>query len=489
MSSPFGQSSFSRRLREMLGIEDPMPGNVRRTSRRDREQQNTRMLTAGLVIVAVLTLTSLIGGLAYENIVKPNAVLASVGGENISRREYWKYETVQLYQQASQYEAFAQQVEGSQRTQFLTFASQFRAQAETVWGSTDVNDATLTQMVEDQLYLKAADDMGLDLSSQAVESYSLQQFAPAGTDLVTPYPEPTMIPERAAWATGTAEAEATQQAELAAQMGTPAVATPVDGTPLPSGTPIAGATPAPATPANTEQAATEATSNFSMFQSEVFDKAHISLNDYYALVAKPQLARELLTSAIGGNVPQTAEQVEASHILVPTEDLARELYDRATNGADFGQLARNNSVDQQTAPTGGELGWFTYDQMVEPFAEAAFSLEPGSISEPVHTQFGWHIIKVEDKQENRPLTDAQYQQAKDEAVQAKLDEVRAATDIESDHEVVPTPTPTPAQFTAPANAPTPAPATPVPATPGATPIDGATPVVEGPMLTPATPAS
>jgi parvulin-like peptidyl-prolyl isomerase len=332
--------------------------------------------------------------------------------------------------------------------------------------------------------------MDLDLSNQAVESYALQQFAPQGTDLVTPYPEPTMIPERAAWATETAEAEATQQADLAAQMGTPPAATPVGGTPAASASPVAEATPATATPVvDTEQAVAEASSSFSMFQSEVFDKAHISESEYYSLVAKPQLARELVTSAVGSEVPQTAEQVEASHILVPTEDLARELYDRATNGADFAQLARNNSIDQQTAPTGGDLGWFTYGQMVEPFSEAAFSLEPGSISEPVQTQFGWHIIKVEDKQENRPLTEAQYQQAKDEAVQAKLDEVRASTDIESDHDVVPTPTPTPAQFTAPANAPTPELATPFPATPGATPVDAATPVIEGPVLAPATPAS
>src|SRR5690606_33656492 len=149
---------------------------------------------------------------------------------------------------------------------------------------------------------------------------------------------------------------------------------------------------------------------------------------------------------------------------------------------DFSQLARTNSIDQLTGATGGELGWFTYDQMVEPFAEAAFSLEPGSISEPVQTQFGWHIIKVEDRQDDRPLTEMQYRQAQEKAVQAKIDEIRAATDIDADINVEPTPTPTPSQFDPPADAPTPIPATPVPATPAATPVVGATPV-EGPVLT------
>jgi peptidyl-prolyl cis-trans isomerase C len=208
----------------------------------------------------------------------------------------------------------------------------------------------------------------------------------------------------------------------------------------------------------------------------------MSLDDYYELVARPELARELVTSAISSEVPQTADQVKASHILVSTEDLALELYDRANSGADFNQLARTNSIDQLTAATGGELGWFTSDQMVEPFAEAAFSLEPGAVSEPVQTQFGWHIIKVEDKQDDRPLTDLQYQQAQERAVQARITEVREATDIESDSNVVPTPSPTPAQFNPPADAPTPVPATPVPGTPAATPVAGATPV-EGPVLT------
>src|SRR5690606_2239987 len=213
MSSPFGQSSIWRRIRDLLGIEDPMSGNVRRTSRRDREQQNTRMLVATLAIVAVLTLISLAGGLIYENIIKPNAVLAEVGDVEITRRDYWKYQAVQLYQQASEYESFAAQVEGSQRTQFLAFASSFRSQADDVWGTTDVSEVTLTQMVEDQLYLRAAEEMDLDLSDQAVEAFALQNFAPEGAELVTPYPEPTMIPERAAWATATAEAEEAALAE------------------------------------------------------------------------------------------------------------------------------------------------------------------------------------------------------------------------------------------------------------------------------------
>lgn len=472
MSSSFGRSRIGDTIRRWLGIDAGQGGNLRRSSRRDREQQNTRMLISGLAVVAVLTIITLAGGLIFENIVKPNAVLATVGDDEITRREYWKYQSVQLYRQADEYQQFASQVEGEQRTQFLSFAASFRAQASEVWGSTEISEATLTQMVDDQLYLEIARDMDLDLSDQAVKAYTLQQFAPEGAQLVTPFPEPTLIPERAAWATETAEANAA------------AVATPVGATPIDSATPFAAATPVGQGTPDPDEAIAEATNEFSMFQADVFSDANISLNDYYRLVAQPSLARELVTNAIGGNVPQTAPQVEARHILVSTEDLARELYERATGGADFEQLARANSIDEATAPTGGDLGWFTYDQMVGPFADAAFALQPGEISEPIQTDFGWHIIKVEDADENRPLTDLQYQQAQNQAVQNRLAEVRETTTIEADLNVEPTPTPTPAQFSPPADAPTPVLATPLPATPGPAPAGtpGATPIIEGPVL-------
>jgi peptidyl-prolyl cis-trans isomerase C len=90
------------------------------------------------------------------------------------------------------------------------------------------------------------------------------------------------------------------------------------------------------------------------------------------------------------------EEVHARHILVPTEDEAKAIEDQLKKGADFAALAKEKSKDPGAAD-GGDLGYFTKDQMVPEFADVAFKLEKGQISDPVHTQFGWHIIKVEDK--------------------------------------------------------------------------------------------
>jgi peptidyl-prolyl cis-trans isomerase C len=90
------------------------------------------------------------------------------------------------------------------------------------------------------------------------------------------------------------------------------------------------------------------------------------------------------------------QEVHARHILVPTEDEAKAIEAELKKGADFAALAKEKSKDPGAAD-GGDLGYFTKDQMVPEFAEAAFKLDKGQISDPIHTQFGWHIIKVEDK--------------------------------------------------------------------------------------------
>src|ERR1700749_173756 len=94
------------------------------------------------------------------------------------------------------------------------------------------------------------------------------------------------------------------------------------------------------------------------------------------------------------------QEVHARHILVETEDEAKAVKAELAKGADFAELAKKKSKDPG-ASDGGDLGFFTKDQMVPEFSEAAFKLQPGQISDPVKSQFGWHIIKVEEKRNRK----------------------------------------------------------------------------------------
>jgi peptidyl-prolyl cis-trans isomerase C len=93
------------------------------------------------------------------------------------------------------------------------------------------------------------------------------------------------------------------------------------------------------------------------------------------------------------------EEVSARHILLKDEKTAKEIIAELEKGADFIELAKSRSTGP-TAGNGGDLGFFKKNEMVPPFAKAAFAMEKGAVSKaPVKTRFGWHIIKVEDKRE------------------------------------------------------------------------------------------
>lgn len=98
------------------------------------------------------------------------------------------------------------------------------------------------------------------------------------------------------------------------------------------------------------------------------------------------------------------EEVHARHILVETEEEAKAIKEELQKGADFAELAKSKSKDPGAAAEGGDLGFFSKDQMVPEFADAAFKLEKGQTSEPVKSPFGWHIIQVEEKR-TRPVPD------------------------------------------------------------------------------------
>ena len=113
------------------------------------------------------------------------------------------------------------------------------------------------------------------------------------------------------------------------------------------------------------------------------------------------------------------EEVHARHILVGSEDEAKKIIAQLQGGADFAQLAKEHSTDPGAAQ-GGDLGWFKKGDMLPEFSAAAFALQPGQITDtPVHTQYGWHIIKVEGRRQAPPPS---FEQARDQLRQDMIQE-------------------------------------------------------------------
>ena len=134
-------------------------------------------------------------------------------------------------------------------------------------------------------------------------------------------------------------------------------------------------------------------------------------------------------------------EYNAAHILVETQEKAAELKAEVDGGADFGDVAEANSTGP-SGPNKGDLGWFAADQMVPPFAEAVAALEPGQISDPVETEFGWHVIKLNETRlrEAPPLAEVRDQISQmvlREKVEAQIQGLVTAADVQKTEGVDP----------------------------------------------------
>jgi parvulin-like peptidyl-prolyl isomerase len=437
---------------------------------------------AAIVIVVLLV------GVAYQYYFYPNHAVASVNGDKITRSDYWKVRGLQLRQNIAQLSQQMQFVSADQQTQIQQQIQD--AQTELDQGhDAPISEDTHSSMVDNLVVLQSLDDFGITISNDEVQQYIEDQFSPSPS--ASPTPTSGIDPTAQAWATSTGEAQAAAATQTVEAAQTAAVASPTAAateeatgeatgeatvtaetaetvTPEATGTAAAEgdqgtpeASPTEGTPeptATLEPDAAKATTEgrLDFYQDNYLGPSDMSMSDYRRLIAKPEMARTKVREQLVAQVPTRAEQVHAAHILVATQDAAQQVYDRVTSGGeDFAAVAKEVSTDTGTAANGGDLGWFPHGVMVKPFEDAAFALDAGQISQPVQSEFGWHVIKVLEKDPDRPITVETLQALQSKAFSDWLDAQRKDADISSDITLSSLSTPTAAedQFQAPPDAP------------------------------------
>lgn len=166
-------------------------------------------------------------------------------------------------------------------------------------------------------------------------------------------------------------------------------------------------------------------------------KKHIINTVFLQRTVDSKITDAVMQGAYDSHISQIPdiEERHARHILLDSEEKAKEVIAKLNEGGDFAQLAQENSIGP-TGPNGGDLGYFTKDQMVPSFAEAAFSMEPGEVSaEPVKSEFGFHVIKIEDvRMKPKPTMDEMHDflqvQLRQEILNEMIDNWEQAANIE-----------------------------------------------------------
>ncbi len=148
------------------------------------------------------------------------------------------------------------------------------------------------------------------------------------------------------------------------------------------------------------------------------------------------IAREKVTDGamklFYGKNKDDFREVRAKHILVKTEDEAKAAKKRLDEGADFAVVAKELSIDQASASNGGDLGFFSRERMVKPFSDAAFALKENEISEPVKSDFGYHVIQLIEKKEAaafETLSPAYLQNLRGQMINFEIDHLKAGASV------------------------------------------------------------
>lgn len=392
-------------------------------SRREREQ--LRMIYMGLGGVAALILIVLAFGLYQTYVVEPNAPVAVVNGVEITTGDYQdrvkldRYLLEEQYQQLQQQQAVAMgQADNEELAEFL--GTQYQQMINQVLQERSVIDRqTVNTMIDDRLVEAEAARRGITVTDEEVTEF-INRFMAGRLGGLT---------DQAASATSTARAEASATAAMWTPTPTltpsPTLTFTEEITPTP--TPADTPTPAP-TPTLNVIGADALGAEYANWLTILDENVGISEAEYRQ-IARTLVLRDKLRQALAEEVPEQAEQVRARHILVETEEEANEVIERLEAGEDFADLAAELSLDTASAVDGGDLGFTPPGRFVDAFDEAVFSLPVGEISEPIQTQFGWHVIEVLEREE-RELSAGDYRQAQQLALSNWLEEARLDATIE-----------------------------------------------------------
>ena len=404
-----------------------------------KEKNNTKLILIGFIITAALIL-SMVGYAVLRATVFKNFIpVAKIAGQKVNNEYFEARVRLERNSYIQQFQMFYAQYQ--LLSEDTTAADHFEPQLQQIVDILDdvelFGEMVLNNIIDDEIIAMQGVDMGIDVSESEIDALMQQLFNyfPDGTPTpeIQPsvYATPTASKTQEAILGSTAtpgidetEIEKVENGEDESDVGED---TPVEPTTEPTIEPSPTITALTQTPGPTATPYTE-----EMFQTELnqylgeleaIEVSETNLRKYIYHFLMKQKVRD----AVAADVPLEQEQVWARHILVSTTAEAITVLERLEK-EEWNAVAADVSLDTSNKDSGGDLRWFTRGQMVTEFEEAAFDLEIGQISDPVETQFGWHIIQLID-QGIRPLSQADYENNKNIFFEEWFTGIKESTEI------------------------------------------------------------
>jgi parvulin-like peptidyl-prolyl isomerase len=361
----------------------------RQQSKWQREQHQLHLLYLAVGVIVVLVLAIFGAGLFYDNVVRANEVVAQIGPDTITAAQF-----------VDELQPWAKRIDAQAKAQPTSTANRTQIQAQVDQDKRALPDQILNNLIDRHLIQQEADRRGLSIPTSDLDDN--ERDTVARFNLATnpaPTAEPTATPEVAV---------ATVQPTLA-----PTPNPAISPTPFPTPTPVP----------------TLETAAYAPALQTLLDRNSLTEKDFRDQLQQ-SLIREKVLKAIGEEqVSATQEQVHARHILLTTEDQAKDVLTQLQGGADFADLAKSLSTDPGSKSSGGDLGWFGRGVMDKPFEDAAFALQAGQTSDVVKGANGFHIIQVLERDPARAVADTQLQQQRQKAGTDWLDSKRSGPDV------------------------------------------------------------
>jgi parvulin-like peptidyl-prolyl isomerase len=394
-------------------------------SRAEREAQIQRYILIGSAVGIGIIVLILVLAVVIELVITPNQVVANVNGQTITVAQFEERVRLERALLNLRINNFAALI-SAQGMDINQMAGQepLRSWLSLIQLPDQLGNSVVNTMVDDTLVRQQAAAMGITVSEEDIEQQIINELGFDPEDFVdeaeveptetveptitpTPFVSPTPSPTRPPTATAEPTVEATEEATEEAQ---------ADMTPT--------FTPLPPTATLT---APERLDRFQTIREDYFSgitsSARISraqLNSYYETMALREALRDAVTE-----IDTEVLHANARHILVATQEEALDIVSALQAGESFAALAQAASTDTGSGSQGGELGWSPVTNYVAPFAEAVENAEIGAITEPVETEFGWHIIQVRAR-EMREVSEAELENARNRELERWLETLKEA---------------------------------------------------------------